>query len=834
MLCKVKRHTCNNQPFLPKQEPFHVSHWNPILMLMIVLSAGFGCTSDHPEETPPPETTNDLTNVLFILDASEPKDAAEAQAFQEVKVALSNVLKTVEDMNVGLMVFSGDAASASSQDVALFPVRPLQSTGFETQLLNLVSAPDDDVMVPVDGSAVLPDGTTLRFDDGIEAVTHGFTFGQPSDYIEDGVVGPCCRFATLGFETIGMRFADISIPQGAKILSARLTGEASSDYGPAQVAIVIEDSGDARTFQPGEELTQRTTRGEVAWSLKYGDDGAQIVSPDLSVLIQQVVDRSDWQMGNAMAFQFLPLSGQKSLCLPHRLNSCTSPTLEVAWVQPRDITQRYNIELQFHRVQLPPNARIKSAYLEIQAALNSTSLAVLTLSGGVGSNDMASTHVQWDTYRRWKTGRAYSSPDIAPLIEEIAASPDWCLSETIRLQLSQTTEGGNLSMMSFEGNPFFSPKLHIEFEPDPLGPFCRVEQNDAANPGWITLEEMTSKDVMTEALNALIPHGQWSPEGALAEAALYFNGAVAELGSLRGVPLEAENATTSLDIREQGVHPETADCDGLDSFPERCVLESRKAPLVYTSPFEAFGAENTHIVLISRGEASTHESHFTEVASRVLGGPCVDANGESECGQRLAARLVTQDQNPVKEGIRRVWTHGLSLSGYDRDMDDIVDAGGGFYFISNPGQIEGTLSALLKEIKGVQADRLTSPLLTYEITPQGENRFRFDFTLHNNLGYDIDVFYIWFDMDGYDDLAVVSEPEGWDVRVSQPDMFWSWDGIFGGLALREPIAAGESLAGFSVSATRISASPEALALRMEILDDKSFKTLEIEEFVPEF
>lgn len=83
MLCKVKRHTCNNQPFLPKQEPFHVSHWNPILMLMIVLSAGFGCTSDHPEETPPPETTNDLTNVLFILDASEPKDAAEAQAFRK-------------------------------------------------------------------------------------------------------------------------------------------------------------------------------------------------------------------------------------------------------------------------------------------------------------------------------------------------------------------------------------------------------------------------------------------------------------------------------------------------------------------------------------------------------------------------------------------------------------------------------------------------------------------------------------------------------------------------------------------------------------------------------
>ena len=84
-----------------------MSHWNPILMLMIVLSAGFGCTSDHPEETPPPETTNDLTNVLFILDASEPKNAAEAQAFQEVKVALSNVFKTVEDMNVGLMVFQG-------------------------------------------------------------------------------------------------------------------------------------------------------------------------------------------------------------------------------------------------------------------------------------------------------------------------------------------------------------------------------------------------------------------------------------------------------------------------------------------------------------------------------------------------------------------------------------------------------------------------------------------------------------------------------------------------------------------------------------------------------
>ena len=59
-------------------------------------------------------------------------------------------------------------------------------------------------------------------------------------------------------------------------------------------------------FSRVRSLTQRTTRGEVAWSLKYGNDGAQIVSPDLSVLIQQVVDRPDWQMGNAMAFQFCP------------------------------------------------------------------------------------------------------------------------------------------------------------------------------------------------------------------------------------------------------------------------------------------------------------------------------------------------------------------------------------------------------------------------------------------------------------------------------------------------------------------------------------------------
>ena len=103
-------------------------------------------------------------------------------------------------MNVGLMVFSGYCLGQFTGCGFVSPVRPCNLPGSPKRSCNLVSAPDDDVMVPVvDGSAVLPDGTTLRFDDGIEAVTHGFALlGKPSDYIEDELLWSLLPFCDPG------------------------------------------------------------------------------------------------------------------------------------------------------------------------------------------------------------------------------------------------------------------------------------------------------------------------------------------------------------------------------------------------------------------------------------------------------------------------------------------------------------------------------------------------------------------------------------------------------------------------------------------------------------
>ena len=89
-------------------------------------------------------------------------------------------------------------------------------------------------------------------------------------------------------------------------------------------------------------------------------------------------------------------------------------------------------------------------------------------------------------------------------------------------------------------------------------------------------------------------------------------------------------------------------------------------------------------------------------------------------------------------------------------------------------------------------------------------------------------------MDGYDDLAVVSEPEGWDVRVFNQICFGvGMEFLEAWLYVNLSLPANH-LAGFSVSATEFQLAPRRLHCVWKSSTIKSFKTLEIEEFVPEF
>ncbi len=102
----------------------------------------------------------------------------------------------------------------------------------------------------------------------------------------------------------GLRFRDMSIPQGATILQAKL----SLPYRgwlkvlPILLSIRAEDTDSAYSYAHSRPLASErpTTDATVDWPI-YDEPETWFDTPDLSAVIQEVIDRPGWQAGNDLS-----------------------------------------------------------------------------------------------------------------------------------------------------------------------------------------------------------------------------------------------------------------------------------------------------------------------------------------------------------------------------------------------------------------------------------------------------------------------------------------------------------------------------------------------------
>lgn len=108
--------------------------------------------------------------------------------------------------------------------------------------------------------------------------------------------------------TSGFRFVGVDIPPRATIESAYLTFTTDGYYElPLKLEINAEASGNAATFSDASWPYQRPKTAAASaspWIISDQDIwnlGWTAQTPDLSVVLQEVVDRVDWTIGNALA-----------------------------------------------------------------------------------------------------------------------------------------------------------------------------------------------------------------------------------------------------------------------------------------------------------------------------------------------------------------------------------------------------------------------------------------------------------------------------------------------------------------------------------------------------
>lgn len=134
-------------------------------------------------------------------------------------------------------------------------------------------------------------------DDDAEETAAGYTYNH-TDLDLGNVTVP----------TVGVRFQNLTIPQGATISSAYITFEASVDHSEAtRVTFTGQAIDDAPTFDIGStdsDISSRTdTTARVKWTVPPWTANTTYQTPDLSAIVQEIVDRSGWTSGNAMVFK---------------------------------------------------------------------------------------------------------------------------------------------------------------------------------------------------------------------------------------------------------------------------------------------------------------------------------------------------------------------------------------------------------------------------------------------------------------------------------------------------------------------------------------------------
>lgn len=208
------------------------------------------------------DTVTYKPNVLFIIDTSgsmSNQDGTGKTRLFRVQQALNEALSGATNINAGLMRFSNKGGPI------LYPVTDIDRF-VPPQLIDTVQSGADDATF-INGE--------------MQISTHQLQIA-------------------LGTQTVttGLRFLELNIPQGAQITKASLRfASAFINSEPVEIKIYGELNGDAQNYAVGAAVHERAkTTHFVEWNSDniFSFSGEYISTPDITSVIQEVVNQSSW------------------------------------------------------------------------------------------------------------------------------------------------------------------------------------------------------------------------------------------------------------------------------------------------------------------------------------------------------------------------------------------------------------------------------------------------------------------------------------------------------------------------------------------------------------
>ena len=199
-------------------------------------------------------------------------------------------------------------------------------------------------------------------DDAEEYLTNFYAGSQSYElgdgWLDSSDVEVGSEFDPLCWTAVGLQFDQLGIPQGATILSAKVTFTVDENVDPGtsnDFTILGEAAGNAAIWNgydsprypgywriaPYEVTSRARTSASVGWSPTDPAIGATIDTPDISSVIQEIVDQGGWSDNNRLSLMIFPDAYLDSMPLTTTVTSHTyesgdqgtqAPLLTVEWV----------------------------------------------------------------------------------------------------------------------------------------------------------------------------------------------------------------------------------------------------------------------------------------------------------------------------------------------------------------------------------------------------------------------------------------------------------------------------------------------------------------------
>lgn len=335
-------------------------------------------------------------------------------------------------------------------------------------------------------------------------------------------------------QVVGIRFVNLTIPKGSVIKSAKIQFQVDAtakNTDPCNIWIKTQWDANPATFNPSVpfNITSRPTSPDsVNWAVPagswsaVGQNGADQTTSDLSALVQAMVNRGDWNSGNAMvfflrgtglreaeSFDGLPAGAPRLIIeyVPVATStyqvSAAEDDLEEFLAGPNQSkvvgsmdagssdlelgTEAANngdpqvVGVRFRDIKLPQGAIIQKAYLQFQvdatnkntdpcniwvkAEANDNPAPYATTPFNITSRSYTQDSVNWAIPAGSWTTVGQSGPDqrssnIAPLVQALVNRTGWASGNAMAFTLQGT---GLRESESYDGLPAGAAKLIIEY-----------------------------------------------------------------------------------------------------------------------------------------------------------------------------------------------------------------------------------------------------------------------------------------------------------------------------------------------------------------------------------